>query len=143
MGGETGETDLDKLIASMSPQLLPGTFVWCTTTDTKVVSRLLLSGDLVSYCQEDEGYTMVVKEGVADLEKLKHEFRSRCITLQVHSALEAVGLTACFAAELGKHGISANVVAGFYHDHIFVAETDGDRARKVLQELSLRKRARL
>ena len=60
----------------------------------------------------------------------------RLITLTVHSSLEAVGLTAAFSAALTGAGISANVVAGYYHDHIFVPERDADRAIETLQALS-------
>lgn len=62
----------------------------------------------------------------------------RQITLTVHSSLDAVGLTAAFATELTRHGISANVVAGYYHDHIFVAEKDAERAVAALEALSSR-----
>ena len=62
---------------------------------------------------------------------------------KVHSALEAVGLTAAFANELGKNNISCNVVAGFAHDHIFVAEADGDKAVKVLSDMAALKRKEL
>jgi len=64
----------------------------------------------------------------------------RQITLTVHSSLEAVGLTAAFATELTRHGISANVVAGYYHDHIFVGAGDAERAVAALQGLSERHR---
>ena len=62
----------------------------------------------------------------------------RLITLTVHSSLDAIGLTAAFAEELTRHGISANVVAAFYHDHIFVGAGDAERAVAVLQALSKR-----
>ncbi|XXE67240.1 ACT domain-containing protein [Pseudomonas sp. R1-6] len=39
------------------------------------------------------------------------------VTLTVHSALDAVGLTAAFATALGNAGISCNVIAAYYHDH--------------------------
>lgn len=72
-----------------------------------------------------------------------YDYVCKWITLQVHSALEAVGLTAAFAVELGEHNISANVVAGFYHDHIFVSESDGENAVKVLKGLSENKKKQL
>lgn len=58
----------------------------------------------------------------------------------MHSSLEAVGLTAAFATELTRHGLSANVVAGYYHDHVFVDADDAERAVAVLQTLSERHR---
>lgn len=58
------------------------------------------------------------------------------ISLTLHSALAAVGLTAAFARALADQAISANVVAGYCHDHIFVAWADRDRAMAALQALA-------
>ena len=58
------------------------------------------------------------------------------ISLTLHSALSAVGLTAAFARALADQGISANVVAGYHHDHIFVAWADRDRAMMALRALA-------
>ena len=57
-------------------------------------------------------------------------------TLRVHSALEAVGLTAAAAQALARNGISCNVVAGFHHDHPFVPHADASRARDALDMLT-------
>ena len=54
----------------------------------------------------------------------------------MHSALEAVGLTAAFASALGQAGISCNVIAGYYHDHLFVGRSDAERAMDVLRQLA-------
>jgi len=64
------------------------------------------------------------------------ELMAAWITLNVHSALEAVGLTAAFASALGKAGISCNVIAGYYHDHLFVGQADAERAMHVLRDLA-------
>jgi uncharacterized protein len=58
------------------------------------------------------------------------------ITLTVHSALEAVGLTAAFSKALADVNISCNVVAGYYHDHIFVPQQDAEKAMAVLESLA-------
>jgi len=58
------------------------------------------------------------------------------LTLRVHSALSAVGLTAAVAGALTRIGVSCNVVAAFYHDHLFVAEADAERALAALEELA-------
>jgi hypothetical protein len=58
-----------------------------------------------------------------------------CITLSVHSSLDAVGLTAAVSTKLTQVNISANVIAAYYHDHVFVASKDAQRALSALNEL--------
>jgi hypothetical protein len=58
------------------------------------------------------------------------------ITLDIHSSLEAVGLTARVATALTEHGISANMIAGFHHDHVFVPWERRDEAMTALRGLS-------
>ena len=127
----SGETDLATLIASMRPRLDPLTYVWACTTEDSPSSRAL-AAEAVATVREAEGVTLVVTQERAEALGVAHEFPSARITLEVHSALEAVGLTAAFATALGEVGISANVVAGFHHDHIFVPV---DRAAEALAAL--------
>ncbi|MEM6700501.1 MAG: ACT domain-containing protein, partial [Bacteroidota bacterium] len=72
----------------------------------------------------------------ADELELSYDFICSWITLEVHSALEAVGLTAAFATAFAQHNISCNVVAGYYHDHIFVGKKDAEKAVEVLKSLA-------
>jgi hypothetical protein len=58
------------------------------------------------------------------------------ISLTVHSSLDAVGLTAAFSSKLAEHGISANVFAGYYHDHIFVQSELAQSAIEALNEIA-------
>ncbi len=68
--------------------------------------------------------------------KQPYQYVAAWITLNVHSSLEAVGLTAAFAKALGDAGISCNVVAAYYHDHIFVDVKDAEKAMDVLQRMA-------
>ncbi|MCF2949837.1 ACT domain-containing protein [Paraglaciecola aquimarina] len=86
--------------------------------------------------QEKEALTVIVTKQAAEQFHLPYESVFKCITLSVHSSLEAVGLTAAVASKLAEYNISANVVAAYYHDHIFVCETDAVQAMKALHELS-------
>lgn len=66
----------------------------------------------------------------------EYESLFKQITLTVYSSLDALGLTAAVARKLASHGISANVVAAYYHDHIFVQKEKADEALLALKELS-------
>jgi len=57
------------------------------------------------------------------------------ITLQIHSSLSAVGLTAAVSKILADEGISANIVAAYFHDHVFVPSHRADEALLALQQV--------
>ncbi len=131
----TGEADLGVLLSSMSPDLNPGSYVFVLATGPEGLA------DAVVTVTEAEGRTLVLPRERADELGLGYDFVASWITLHVHSALDAVGLTAAFAAALTDAGISANVVAGYFHDHLFVPEDRAEEAMRVLAELSLRARS--
>jgi hypothetical protein len=85
---------------------------------------------------EEEGVTLILKRNVADQEKIEYPFVSRMITMTIHSHLEAVGFTAAMSTKLAEAGISCNVVAAYYHDHIFVGAKDAERALHILGNLA-------
>jgi len=130
-----GEKDLAVLLKTMKPELNEGEFVFCTINDLSTIAIK----DIVGFFREGEGITIVVKKEVADQLSLNYSFVFSWISLTVHSSLEAVGLTAAFSKALAAHSISCNVIAGYYHDHIFVAQHDAEKAMKALGELSERK----
>jgi hypothetical protein len=127
-----GETALATLLRSMSPQLNDGDYVFCTLAD----SRIPEGCDVIGSFREQEGLTLIVERRQAERAGLAFEYVAAWITLNVHSALEAVGLTAAFATALGQAGISCNVIAGYYHDHLFVGRADAERAMTVLRQLA-------
>lgn len=128
----TGETNLSRLLASLSPRLNPGRFVFCSVPQPTVVQVAAALGSF----REAEGTTLILAREEAERLGLTYDYLAAWITLEVHSSLAAVGLTAAFARALAGEGISCNVIAGFHHDHLFVAEADAERALARLQRLA-------
>ncbi len=128
-----GITNLEELIKNMEPVLNKGEYVFTTVTDIGSVPR----GLTICEIKEKEGVTVVVSKEEAISLGISFDFIASWITLNVHSSLEAVGLTAAFSTALGDHGISCNVIAGYYHDHIFVAKKDEQQAMDILRKMSV------
>ena len=130
----TGETNLDVLISTMKPHLNDGDYVFYSLKNEAT--------DFPNYLfffRENEGVTIVCTKEYADNEGYTYDSVFAFITLKIHSALEAVGLTAAFSKALGDENISCNVVAGYYHDHIFVPKQHAQAALKALENLSRQK----
>jgi len=128
----TGEKNLNKLLKTMKPKHNVGDYVFCTVNDLNTVNL----SDTILLFREQEGTTLVIKKELADRLKLDYSFIASWITLTVHSSLEAIGLTAAFSTALSEKGISCNVVAGFYHDHLFVNKKDTEEAIEILNGFS-------
>eukprot|EP00939_MAST-03C_sp_MAST-3C-sp1_P002403 g2403.t1 len=130
------------MLATLVASRKKGEYVFCTLNNEKkaqqraVIDRLIAEDTLEMYFKEKEGITIIVEKSVADsIEALTYEYVAAWLEIKVHSSLDAVGLTAAFSAALGDAGISANVVAAYFHDHIFVASRDADRAVRELDRL--------
>lgn len=130
----TGETDLNVLISHMRPMLDPEPYVFCTFANRSFED--LAEYEPVGLFAETEGTTAILpvertrELGLADAEWFRR------ITLTVHSSLEAVGLTAAIANALAREGIPANVVAAFFHDHVFVPAEKAEEALQALRKLT-------
>ena len=129
-----GETDLDKLLASLAPRPMEGEYVFVSFPNAAYGEHASLAP--IAMFLESEGMTLVIPKQKADEQNINYEAVFCGITLEVHSSLEAVGMTAAFAKKLTEHGISANVIAGYYHDHIFVQADARDRALAALEEFA-------
>lgn len=123
-----GETNLEKLLQGMKPELHEGEYVFCTVDSFQHTVTL----NPVCVFQEQEAVTIILPKHQADDSALPYSITCAWITLTVHSSLEAVGLTAAVSKALTDAKISCNVVAAYYHDHIFVPVQDARRAMDVL-----------
>ncbi len=127
-----GETDIAKLLKGMTPKLNQGDYVFVTVKTLEGIAR----EDTLCEFKEAEGTTIVLEQEKANEFGLYYEYVAAWITLEIHSSLEAVGLTAIFSTELAKNNISCNVIAGYFHDHIFVDKKDSKKAVRLLTALS-------
>lgn len=115
-------SELSAMLAGMAPALNPDPWRFVLVVGNA-------PADAFALIREDEGVTAIVAgpgEGTTFAR----------ITLMVHSALEAVGLTAAVSGALAEAGIACNMVAGYHHDHLFVPWDRRDEALAVLQRLA-------
>lgn len=128
----SGITDISTLLQHMTPHLQEGEYVFCTVSNPAQIDLQ----EVIGTFREKEGTTLILARKTADRLQLPYTYIAAWITLTIHSSLEAVGLTAAFSAALAQAGISCNVVSAYYHDHIFVAASDADKAMQTLKSLS-------
>lgn len=128
--------DLATLIASLDPKLDPETYVFSSRSGVQY-------GDLADLhplgcILEEEGLSLILEQQQADRNGLAYTGAFKRITLTVQSSLEAVGLTAVVSQALAEHDLPTNVVAGTYHDHLFIPERFAHQAMTVLVALQTR-----
>lgn len=128
----SGERDLNILLRGMTATLQDGVYVFATRPGRGVPPGLLPR----MMFEEHEGTTFILLKEEAEAIGWAYEFPSRMITLNVHSALEAVGFIAKIASELAAHNMGVNPVAGYFHDHLFVPEGREAEALRVLEALA-------
>lgn len=127
----SGETDLTVLLRSMRPALYPDPYGYGL-----VAAGHPIAGQFFARIEEAEGSTLIAP--MSDLKAWGVDSNGEWarISLTVHSDLAAVGLTAAIAEALTAKGISANVVAGHFHDHLFVPWAARDLALATLMGLT-------
>lgn len=128
----SGEKNSNVLIKNVKPQVHPGQFVFVVVPE---IGDIPVS-EILALFREEEGFTIIMKRKTADKLDLEYSFIAAWITLNVHSSLEAVGLTARVSKALTDSGVSCNALAAYYHDHIFVPYKDRDRAVTALRNLN-------
>ena len=117
------------MLGTLSIDRRPGTFCFVDLEDVPpgVVSHATVV--------EAEGTTAVGDRASLSSDAEAPEFLATWLTVQAHSSLDAVGLTAALSGALAQAGIPCNVLAGRCHDHLLVPEAEADRAVEVLQQL--------
>jgi hypothetical protein len=100
-----GERDLSQLLQDLKPRLYLKRYTF------DAAAKSVLRADQFAIVREEEGLTSIHPDPQGDWAR---------ISLEVHSSLEAVGLTGVMASRLAELGISVNVVAALHHDHLFV-----------------------
>ena len=115
-----GERDLARLLQTLKPRLYPQRYAFAETADAT------LHDGLFALIREGEGLTAIAPDPQGDWAR---------ISLEVHSSLDAVGLTAEISSRLAEKGISANIVAALHHDHLFVPWDRREEALAVLHGL--------
>ena len=123
--------ELARLIRELQPRLHEGTFAFCALSSGEAVPA-----SAIGSFRESEGVTVIVPLDEARHAGLAPVFEAAWITLDVHSALEAVGLTAEVARVLTDAGIPCNIVAALHHDHLFVPADRAAAALRALRDLS-------
>lgn len=124
----TAERDLAALLRGARPRIAHPEVVFATVPDATGLPTL-------ATVVEDEGIGVVLRREDADRLGLRIDWVGTWITLRVHSALDAVGLTAAVSTALADAGISCNVLAGFHHDHLVVPAERATDALAVLSKL--------
>jgi len=125
-----------EMISKMTPEMRSGTFVFVTTDDPALGTSL--SVDAISIFREEEGISVIIPVELAERSMLNTDHPMRCITLNVYSSLDGVGLTSAVSTALGDNDIPCNIVAAFHHDHVFVPSDRAERAVQVLKSLQNR-----
>lgn len=109
-----GEADLAVLLACMEPVLHDEEYGYGLAPPGAALPEAF------AVIAEAEGVTVIAPVAVLVRQRIAHRGGWARISLTVHSDLAAAGLTAAVARALAGAGISANVVAGYFHDHVLV-----------------------
>ncbi len=142
-----GETDLGIMLATLTVSRRHGVRHVVNLTAQKW-SDCLDIGDAPSgvdavITEPGEGTVTIVCTGdELEARGWRSGFSAVWLTLDVHSSLVAVGLTAAVSTALARAGIPANMIAGFHHDHILVPVDRADEAVRCLQHLAQESPAR-
>jgi hypothetical protein len=115
-----GERDLSRLLQGLRPRLYPERYAFAATAEPT------LRPNQFALVREDEGLTSIHPDPQGEWAR---------ISLEIHSSLDAVGLTGVMASRLADLGISVNIIAALRHDHLFVPWDRREEAMECLRSL--------
>ncbi len=126
----TGETDLATILRNLRVSRRPD-----PVTVVAVEEPVTLGDGVGAVLAEHEATTAVVTVAEAERRGWPIGFVAAWLTVELHTSLEAVGLTAVLAAALADRQISCNVLAGYHHDHLLVPVERAEEAIAVIEAL--------
>ncbi len=126
------EKNLEIILKTLSPQLHNWKYIFLVNDKNYHIKK----EEIIMSFQEEEWETLIINQEAADILNISYQQTFGWITLNVHSNLESIWLTAIFSTALAENNISCNVIAGYYHDHIFIPDTQKEKALKILHTLS-------
>lgn len=127
----TGETHLPNILAHLDVDVRPGTFSVITRRAPDAAADAVAEARIT----EAEGITYVVPESFARACGERPGFVAAWLSLRVHSALNAVGVTVAVSGVLAERGIACNVIAGYHHDHLLVPDARREDAVAAIRSL--------
>jgi hypothetical protein len=127
----TGETHLPNILSRIDVDVRPGTYALISRRSADAAADAVAEARI----SEPEGITYVVPEAFARMQGEPPGFVAAWLTLRVHTALNAVGVTASVAGVLADRGIACNVLAGHFHDHLLVPAARRDDAVAAIRSL--------
>ncbi len=126
-----GQMDLSEVLHTLQVSCDEVRYGFASVTEA-AISR---SEQVLGTFREDEGLTVIATQEYFEREGIAHQGPFARLTIEVYTSLELVGLTALLAAELAEREIPANVIAAYFHDHIFVPYDVRAKALEAIMEL--------
>ena len=115
-----GERDLSRLLQGLRPRLYSERYAFAAAVEPS------LGTGQFALVREGEGLTSIQSDPRGEWAR---------ISLEIHSSLDAVGLTGVMASRLADLGISVNIIAALHHDHLFVPWDRREEALECLRSL--------
>lgn len=127
-----GERDLVKILASMQVQRRDE-----PVAVVSIDEPVSLGDGVEALIAEAEGTTAVVTLAEAKRRNWPVDFTAAWLTIDVHTALDGVGLTAALSTALADGGIACNILAGYFNDHLLVPIDQANDAIQIIEALAL------